>query len=351
MRLASEVAESLNQLARKPGYDAGLLAPLAESVQTGRDARAWSEVEMADVLSKRRGTDRDPTPLIVLSTLRDLLFLGPIAVTWFELRAAFDAFRSFGSANPDVPFIAAWQRGFDGAGPSFGKVALEIVLLVAAIALLSLIVSIIRSRLTASDAATRGLAIEVMFQLGKHLAVIDRPIEPQLGAVEVRVQQLDESLTTLLEVIEDLETSLVPLADGLNASATAQSKLDERFERLSAHFAEYEENSRELLASTAGTAEDIRHTSSSLVTGVDALVPSIGRLAAELENASDAGASSSDLILQSNQVLASTGELANRLARVLDDLMLQIAELETNASSSVIDLSSDATDPWIDVRE
>ena len=128
------VAERLAALADRatpgPGQDA--LAQLSQVLASkpadlaGVDlVRAYPpEVLLPD---HRRETPRWQRVLRGTEIVRDVLVFVPVAVTWWQLRAALEAYQTAGGGES---FLLGWQRGFGGAVTPLGDSALVVALAV-----------------------------------------------------------------------------------------------------------------------------------------------------------------------------------------------------------------------------
>lgn len=155
---AVELEALANEIKPRDEAFATLFRRLADAVRHGRteEARAYAQVvdpRTAAELLEARGS----RIWGFLELIRNVLVFAPIAVTWYGLSVATDAYADFLAERPELvsqPFLALWQQGFGGAPgvPTFSTVALIDALLIALLILLSMFVHF---RSDVSDPATR----------------------------------------------------------------------------------------------------------------------------------------------------------------------------------------------------
>ena len=160
--VADEVAELTAEVqAHDPGI-AVLLERVAEAVRLGRgdDAKAYAAAidprATAEVITSRR------SPIWgILEVARNVLVFAPIAVTWFGLSTATDAYARLLDLKPelgDKPFLLLWEKGFYGVGTSivFSTLAAIDASLIGLLIILSLA---IHFRADIRDARSRAAAL------------------------------------------------------------------------------------------------------------------------------------------------------------------------------------------------
>ncbi|MEU6232491.1 hypothetical protein [Kitasatospora sp. NPDC047058] len=149
-----------------------------------------------------------------LSVLRDVLVFAPIGLMWWRLGSALSAYRD--SPGGDQ-FLLAWTKGFPKAGSAtattatLGDAAFQIVLLIAAVVVLTLVVHLLRSRRTgpALDRRRQLLSADlalVTFLLATRLPAPTAPVDARrLHGVAERVAasttQLESALRRTAEEI------------------------------------------------------------------------------------------------------------------------------------------------------
>src|SRR5947208_14442238 len=149
----------------KKGFDpaiATLLPRLADAGRRGdRDeihgyADAVDPRAIAEVLTSKRSWIWG-----IFEVARNVLVFAPIAVTWFGLSRATDAYATELAAKPDLaskPFLLLWEQGFGGAPGvlTFSTVAIIDASLIALLIILSLMIHV---RADVRDVATRPRAL------------------------------------------------------------------------------------------------------------------------------------------------------------------------------------------------
>ena len=137
---------------------ATLFRRLGDAVRGGRteEARAYAQVvdprTAADLLENKTGRIWG-----VLELLRNVLVFAPIAVTWYGLSVATEAYADLLAQRPDLvsqPFLALWQGAFGGAPGvfTFSQLAFVDAALIALLIVLSMGVHF---RSDVADPATR----------------------------------------------------------------------------------------------------------------------------------------------------------------------------------------------------
>ncbi len=134
--LADQVAIDLLRIARgAAGHGEGALRQLAATLRADPGALAGIALPAGfppDDLLPDSDHGRIDTVLGVLSTLRDVLVLAPIGLTWWSLRSAFEAY----PAGSTESFLTFWRDG--GSHPALGSTAIGIVALVMLVMLLTI---------------------------------------------------------------------------------------------------------------------------------------------------------------------------------------------------------------------
>jgi len=135
-----------------------LLTRLADAVRRGdRDEiHGYDPRAIAEVLTSKRSWIWG-----ILEVARNVLVFAPIAVTWFGLSRATDAYATELTAKPDLaskPFLLLWEQGFGGAPGvlTFSTVAIIDASLISLLIVLSLIIHV---RADVRDVATRTRAL------------------------------------------------------------------------------------------------------------------------------------------------------------------------------------------------
>lgn len=157
-RVAEEVRELAAEVLTHDSAIAVLLERLADAVQLGRqdDARAYAAAldprATAEVITARR------SPIWgFLEVARNVLVFAPIALTWFGLSTATDAYAKLLAVRPELgdrPFLLLWEQGFMGVGNTivFSVMAAIDASLIGLLIILSLAIHV---RADVRDASTR----------------------------------------------------------------------------------------------------------------------------------------------------------------------------------------------------
>ncbi|MEU2718165.1 hypothetical protein [Streptomyces sp. NPDC007205] len=136
---------ALANRARTDGSDTRVLDRVVADLERGGTTLAGTdlvtayppEVLLPDAPSKGRGSLEG-----WLGVARDVLVFAPIALTWWRLRGALDAYDATRSQDP---FLLGWARGFPQGSPpepttvTLGTSALHVTLLILAVVLLTLV--------------------------------------------------------------------------------------------------------------------------------------------------------------------------------------------------------------------
>lgn len=161
-RVAEEVAELASEVQAHDSAIAVVLERLAEAVRLGRqdDARAYAAALDPRATAEVITTHRSPI-WGVLEVARNVLVFAPIALTWFGLSTATDAYSKLLDLHPELgdrPFLLLWERGFQGVGNTivFSVLAAIDAALIGLLILLSLAIHL---RADIRDARTRAAAL------------------------------------------------------------------------------------------------------------------------------------------------------------------------------------------------
>jgi hypothetical protein len=244
-RAADEVAALAAELAPRDPAIGVVLERLADAVKLGRldDARAYAAAidprGAAEAATFKRSVIWN-----VLEVARNVLVFAPIAVTWYGLSTATDAYAKLLGMHPELgdrPFLLLWEQGFQGVGNSivFSVLAAIDASLIGVLILLSLAVharadlgdagkraeallkeSQIRATLAhATSVAASGIGNEEADELLDEMAAEERRLferaverEQQLYDLEGAISDLRKSSSDLAAAAQSL-TSLVKKAN------------------------------------------------------------------------------------------------------------------------------------------
>lgn len=202
---------------------ATLFRRLGDAVRGSRteEARAYAQVVDARTVAELL-EDRRPAIWGVLELARNVLVFAPIAVTWYGLSVATEAYSRLLIQRPDLvgqPFLALWQGGFGGQPGvfTFSALAFTDAALIALLIALSMLVhfrSDVRDPATRTRALLRESRIRTLLAAASSLPVragVDAAADAlldQLVAEEQRVYERaterERELADLAEVVRDL---------------------------------------------------------------------------------------------------------------------------------------------------
>jgi hypothetical protein len=161
-RASDEVTALANEVRPRDAAMAVVLERLADAVRLGRqeDARAYAAGIDSRALSEAI-TMRRSGIWNVLEVARNVLVFAPIAVTWFGLSTATDAYAKLLTARPELgdrPFLLLWEQGFHGMGTTiiFSVLAAIDAALIGLLIVLSLLVHF---RADIRDATSRAASL------------------------------------------------------------------------------------------------------------------------------------------------------------------------------------------------
>ncbi len=121
-RVSSEIGELAGEVRVHDAGIALLLDRLAEAVKLGRpdDARGYAAAIDPRAAAEAITAHRSPI-WAMLEIARNVLVFAPIALTWYGLSTATDAYAQLLTKQPELsdrPFLLLWEQGFAGVGHS-----------------------------------------------------------------------------------------------------------------------------------------------------------------------------------------------------------------------------------------
>ena len=229
-RVAEEVAELAAEVLARDGAIAMVLERLAESVRQGRHDEAKGYAAAIDPRATAETIHGQRSPIWgFLEVARNVLVFAPIAVTWYGLSVASDAYSDFLAERPELvsqPFLALWQQGFGGAPgvPTFSTVALIDALLIALLILLSMFVHF---RSDVSDPATRTRSLLRESRVRTLLAAASHgPARPGVdAAADALLDQLVAEEQRVYERASERERELADLGSAVSDLRRAAADL------------------------------------------------------------------------------------------------------------------------------
>jgi hypothetical protein len=235
-RVAQEVTELASEVREHDAAIAVLFERLAEAVRLGRgdEARAYAAAidprATAEAITARR------SPIWgILEAARNVLVFAPIAVTWFGLSTATDAYAQLLAQRPefnDRPFLLLWEQGFHGVGRSivFSTLAGIDATLIAILIVLSIAINFradIRDARTRAEALLKESQIRVTTAHATSVAASGLAVDEadalldQMAAEERRVferaMEREQQLYDLEGAIAELRKSAADLARAAEA--------------------------------------------------------------------------------------------------------------------------------------
>ncbi|MBI2325260.1 MAG: hypothetical protein HYU87_09920 [Chloroflexi bacterium] len=161
-RVAQEVADLVGEVQEHDAAIAVLFERLAEAVRLGRGDEAKAYAAAIDPRSTAEAITAHRSPIWgILEVARNVLVFAPIAVTWFGLSTATNAYARLLDLRPefgDRPFLLLWEQGFHGVGQTivFSTLAAIDAALIGLLIVLSLAIHL---RADIRDARTRASSL------------------------------------------------------------------------------------------------------------------------------------------------------------------------------------------------
>lgn len=230
-RAADEVSALAEEIKARDTAMAVVLERLADAVKLGRqeEARAYAAAidprATAEAITVHRSQIWN-----VLDVARNVLVFAPIAVTWYGLSTATDAYAKLLAARPELsdrPFLLLWEQGFQGVGNTivFSVLAAIDASLIGLLIVLSLLVHF---RADIRDAGTRAASLLKESQIRATIAHATSVAASGLGSDEAdelldqmaaeerrvfeRAMEREQQLYDLEGAISELRKSAADLA-------------------------------------------------------------------------------------------------------------------------------------------
>jgi hypothetical protein len=177
----------------------------------------------------------------ILEVARNVLVFAPIAVTWFGLSRATEAYANLLTAKPELaakPFLLLWEQGFEGAAGvlTFSTVAIIDASLIALLIVISLLIHI---RADVRDVATRTQALlkesEIRGLLGHATSLAtselpDTEADAMLDAMAAEERRIYERAMEREQQLFDMESAVAELRDAARTLAGAAAQMAQREE-------------------------------------------------------------------------------------------------------------------------
>ncbi|MDE3193162.1 MAG: hypothetical protein KGN00_05690 [Chloroflexota bacterium] len=240
-RVSTEITELAGEVREHDAGIALLLDRLAEAVKLGRpdDARGYAAAVDPRAAAEAITAHRSQV-WALLEIARNVLVFAPIALTWYGLSTATDAYSSLLAQQPDLsaqPFLLLWERGFGGVGHSivFSTLAAIDATLIGLLILLTLMIHL---RADIRDARTRAAALLKESQIRATIAHATSLAASGLGGDEAdelldqmaaeerrvfeRAMEREQQLYDLEGAIGELRKSAADLARAAEALSAQQ---------------------------------------------------------------------------------------------------------------------------------
>jgi len=241
-RTASEIEVLASDTRRLDPALGTLMTRLADAVRRGdRDeihgyADAVDPRAIAEVLTSKRSGIWG-----IFEVARNVLVFAPIAVTWFGLSRATDAYAAELTAKPELtskPFLLLWEQGFNGAPGvlTFSTVAIIDASLIALLIVLSLMIHV---RADVRDVATRTRALlkesEIRGLLGHATSLAtselpDTEADAILDEMAAEERRIYERAMEREQQLFDMEAAVGELRDAARTLARAAESIANRDE-------------------------------------------------------------------------------------------------------------------------
>jgi hypothetical protein len=266
---AGEITGEREELARE----------VAGALEGGADQKTrWSLINLRSEFDARRPEVREESSLV--GTILTVLYLLPVFIAWWELRAAFDGYRDAVQSAPaekSVNFLSFWTGSYDWAtvGTTASAAALRVLLAVGAIVVVHAFV-FARARATelrlGNERRNREADLNSLVLRASLIFAQSRAIRPEEMAdvINVAAKELEQGLVNMRTALDDtksvidgvaglagslthstdrlehashlLNDSLTPLAEFATVARTASSAVDSATAALNAASSNFQSN-------------------------------------------------------------------------------------------------------------
>ena len=227
---ANEIREIGFEVKDRDASVAELLGRLADAVQQGRPHETRGYLDAIDPKSLSELIVARLSPIwAILEVARNVLVFAPIAVTWFGLSTATDAYAKLLADKPDLvtrPFLLLWQEGFEGliGFLRFSTLALIDASLIGVLIVLSLLMHYrsdvrdvaLRTRVLLKESEIRGLLAHTISLSSADADLPDSALVDQMVAEERRIyeraMEREQRLFDMEGAINDLRRAAGELA-------------------------------------------------------------------------------------------------------------------------------------------
>jgi hypothetical protein len=249
-RTADQLAVLSGEVAVRDGALATLLSRLAVAIRDDNReevqgyAGAIDPHAVAELLVFSRGLAWG-----LIEVARNVLVFAPIAVTWFGLSTATDAYQKLISQKPDLvtrPFLLLWQEGFEGVATvmRFSTLAIVDASLIGVLIVLSLLIHFrtdvrdvaLRTQVLLKESELRGLIAHALslstsdLDLPASVELIDQMVAEERRIYE-RAMEREQRLFDLEATVRELRAAAADLARAAAQLSAAQPQTAQRQER------------------------------------------------------------------------------------------------------------------------
>ena len=236
-RTADQLAVLSGEVAERDAALATLLSRLAVAIrQDNREevqgyAGAVDPHAVAELLVFKRSTFWG-----LIEVARNVLVFSPIAVTWYGLATATDAYQKLIAAKPDLitrPFLLLWQEGFDTVGVlRFSTLAIIDASLIGVLIVLSLLIHYrtdihdvgLRTQVLLKESELRGL---IAHALSLSTGDLDLPASAELiDQMVAEERRIYERAMEREQRLFDLETTVRELRAAASELARAAERMN-----------------------------------------------------------------------------------------------------------------------------
>lgn len=232
--LVTEAERFASTLAQRGSPFASMFRGLSTAVAAGDRSACESYASAIDPsLAAGQLVVRPGAGWHLVDLVRNLLIFAPIAVTWFGLSTASDAYMRVLESDPDLvtqPFLLLWQQGFGGTTPlTFGRLALIDAALILIVIGLSIVLHTQQdAREDAADAGVLALESEIHVLLARARMHVPSSDETPFG---IRSEALYERALARQSDLEGVLSGGTRVLEALARADDLQARAMERLTR------------------------------------------------------------------------------------------------------------------------
>jgi methyl-accepting chemotaxis protein len=281
MKTLDEAADGLGDLAARPEFRRlqPLLERLAADLRTS-DAAPWARVDLPSVFDTELGPPDGRRPANLLASLRGVLILAPVLITWWGIYRAVQAYRGLleAPAPERAPFVnqsflQLWTTGFAGrTWWTLDSVALLDALAIIAVIVVAVLVDRNRRHATLSTEKAQGELREALLDAKLALAAAgydapDRLSQNVADLVPVYRATVGQMLAAQREMASSLDqgrhivAAMVQATENLRKAgtdvATNAGEVGRRVAELQARVGEFDTHLTALLGGVTGLGAQV----------------------------------------------------------------------------------------------